>query len=249
MLLGNRPPPPSIPPPTLRASPNPLPPSSVLGYRISSRAPDGPQGWFRLLFTCAHAGVALIWERENGSHRPCPATQPITGISYLCTSPGRPRRPGGTPAPPRTDRRRGTGTPPCRGLGCWPHPWARDPRGGVRKPRLEGQRAARRQARGSDPRKGFGWSRAVARGRQPPEPAPRAAALRRTALPRRDAPRFCGISRLRRRRPPGRRSSSAGLRHRPPARPPPPARRRSQRGFYLGPTTGAGKQSPGACPY
>lgn len=69
--------------------------------------------------------------------------QPITGISYLCTSPGRPHRPGGTPAPPRTGRRRGTGTPPCRDLGCWPRPWARDPGGGVRNPRLEGQRGGK----------------------------------------------------------------------------------------------------------
>lgn len=85
------------------------------------------------------------------------------------------------------------------------------PRPGRRRQKTQAGGTARRQARGSVPREGFGWPRAVARSREPPDPAPRAAALRRTALPRRDAPRFCGISRLRRRRPTGRRSSSAGL--------------------------------------
>lgn len=107
---------------------------------------------------------------------------------------------------------------------------------------------ARRQARDSDPREGFGWPQAVARGRQPPEPAPRAAALRRTALPRRDAPRFCGISGLRRRRPPGRRSSSAGLRHRPPARPPPSARRRPSAVSIWDPQQVRGNKAPGLVP-
>lgn len=97
------------------------------------------------------------------------------------------------------------------------------PRPGWRRQQPRAGGSARWQARGGVPQEGFGGRRGVARGGQPPDPAPRATALRRSALPRRDAPRFCGISGLRRRRPPGRRSGRAGLRHRPPARPPPAA--------------------------
>jgi hypothetical protein len=49
-------------------------------------------------------------------HGPHPRARPAhlrAWPTYLCTSPGHPRRPGGTPAPPRTGRRRGTGSPPC----------------------------------------------------------------------------------------------------------------------------------------
>lgn len=123
------------------------------------------------------------------------------------------------------------------------------PRPGRRRQQTQAGGTARRQARGSVPREGFGWPRAAARGRQPPDPAPRAAALRRTALPRRDAPRFCGISGLRRRRPPGRRRSSrAGLRHRPPARPPPAAAGPSAVSIW-DPQQVRGKQSPWSRPY
>lgn len=107
------------------------------------------------------------------------------------------------------------------GWGGWPRPWA--PRPGWRRQQPRAGGSARRQSRGSVPKEGFGGRQAVAPGGQPPDPAPRATALQRSALPRRDAPRFCGISGLRRRRPPGRRSGSVGLRHRPPARPPPAA--------------------------
>lgn len=43
----------------------PSPTQLCSGVKDSMRAPGGPQGWFRLLFTCAHAGVALIWERQR----------------------------------------------------------------------------------------------------------------------------------------------------------------------------------------
>lgn len=46
---------------------------------------------------------------------PSPAAR-APGTTYLCTSPGHPRRPGGTPAPPRTGKRLGRGTPPCWSL-------------------------------------------------------------------------------------------------------------------------------------
>ena len=46
---------------------------------------------------------------------PSPAAR-ARGTTYLCTSPGHPRKPGGTPAPPRTGKRLGIGTPPCPSL-------------------------------------------------------------------------------------------------------------------------------------
>ena len=120
MLLGNQTPPPHCTAHP-RVSPGCLPaiahPATLptVGYGTPSPKDQvQSQDWSRHLFTCAQAAVAPVKQRRRSPRRSVP--RPGGGATYLCTSPGHPRRPGGTPARPRTGRRPGRGTPPCPGL-------------------------------------------------------------------------------------------------------------------------------------
>jgi hypothetical protein len=162
VLLGNRPPPPSIPPPTLGRLRTLTHPALLWGKGFHPGHLAVPRAGSGCCLLVPTRGW-LWFGKGNGSHGPCPTAQPSAGTSYLCTSPGHPHRPGGTPAPPRTCRRRGTGTPPCLGGGGGGRARGpRDPGGGVSNPGLEDQRGGSPGA--ASPRKASGdgrrWLRA-----------------------------------------------------------------------------------------